>query len=307
MAGVADRAFREICIKWGACYVVGEMASSKGLLFSDKKTEELLFVADAERPMAVQIFGDEPLTMAKAAVKALEYSPEIIDINMGCPAPKIAGNGSGSALMKSPKLAEAITREVVNAVDIPVTVKFRKGWDEDSVNAVEFAKLMEGAGAAALTVHGRTRAQMYSPPVDMDIIKAVKEAVSLPVIANGDVQDINSAVNMLNHTGCDMLMIGRGALGSPWLFAELNHYFKTGEKLAPLSVEQKMAVMVEHIELACKYKGEYIALREGRKHTSWYMKGLKGAAGFRRAFGFIENIEDVRKLAEEVIKANIEG
>ncbi len=304
MAGVGDRAFREICIKHGAGYVVGEMASSKGLMFSDRKTAELLEVTQGQRPMAVQLFGDDPVIMAQAAVKSLEFGPDIIDINMGCPAPKIAGNGGGSALMKSPELAQAITEQVVKAVNIPVTVKFRKGWDDSSVNAVDFAKRMEQAGAAAVAVHGRTRMQMYSPPVDIDIIKAVKEAVSIPVIGNGDVVDIQSAVEMLSHTGCDMLMIGRGALGSPWIFNELNHFFATGEILPPPTIEEKMAVMVEHMELACRYKGQRIALREGRKHTSWYMKGLKGAAAFRRSFGQIVTMDDVRALAEDVIALN---
>lgn len=304
MAGVADRAFREICVEWGACYTVGEMASSKGMMFSDKKTKELLQVYPNERPMAVQIFGDEPDVMAKAAIKAMEFSPDAIDINMGCPAPKIAGNGSGSALMKNPILAGEIVKAVKNAVDIPVTVKFRKGWDENSVNAVEFAKIMEQNGADAITIHGRTRTQMYAPPVDIDIIKQVKEAVKIPVIGNGDVTDVFTAKKMYDETGCDLIMIGRGALGAPWLFKQIKAYFETGEIIPEPSLEEKMAVMLKHINLSCEYKGEYVALKESRKHCAWYMKGIRGSAAFKRKCNSLNSIDDLKALIEEILIEN---
>ena len=302
MAGVADRAFREICVKYGACYTVGEMASSKGLMYSDKKTAELLEVYDAERPMAVQLFGDDPKVMALAARKSMEFKPNAIDINMGCPAPKIANNGSGSALMKNPKLAGEIVAAVRNATDLPVTVKFRKGWDENSVNAVEFAKIIEANGADALAVHGRTRTQMYMPPVDIDIIKKVKDNVSIPVIGNGDIIDVITAKEMYEKTNCDLIMIGRGALGSPWLFKQIEEYLSTGKVLTNPSLEEKMEIMLEHISLAIKYKGEKIGIRESRKHCVWYLKGMRGAAEFRRKCGYIDTYDDLKDLVKAVME-----
>lgn len=302
MAGVADRAFREICVKYGACYTVGEMASSKGLMYSDKKTAELLEVYDAERPMAVQLFGDDPKVMALAARKSMEFKPNAIDINMGCPAPKIANNGSGSALMKNPKLAGEIVAAVRNATDLPVTVKFRKGWDENSVNAVEFAKIIEANGADAIAVHGRTRTQMYMPPVDIDIIKKVKDNVSIPVIGNGDIIDVITAKEMYEKTNCDLIMIGRGALGSPWLFKQIEEYLSTGKVLTNPSLEEKMEIMLEHISLAIKYKGEKIGIRESRKHCAWYLKGMRGAAEFRRKCGYIDTYDDLKDLVKAVME-----
>lgn len=307
MAGTADRAFREICKRFGACYVVGEMVSSKGLTFQSKKSAELLVVSDVERPIGVQLFGDDPLTMAQAAELAMSYNPDIIDINMGCPAPKIAGNGGGSALMKTPKLAGEITKAVVNAVDVPVTVKFRKGWNDDSVNAVEFGKIAEQNGAAAITVHGRTREQMYAPPVDIDMIAQVKRAVtSIPVIANGDVVDIQSAVEMYERTGADLIMIGRGALGNPWVFRQIDAYFKDGTVLPPPTLEEKVEIMLEHIRLACEYKTERVAMREARKHAAWYLTGVHGAAGFRRQAGTLCTFDDLRLLAQQVLQSHQE-
>ena len=215
LAGVADRAMREISREYGACWTVGEMTSSKGLSFGSKKSAELLQIGEAERPTAVQLFGSEPETMAQAAEMAMEYAPEAIDINFGCPVPKVAGNGGGSALMKDPELAGRIVEAVVKAVKLPVTVKFRAGWDSEHINAVEFAKICEDAGAAALTVHGRTRMQMFAPPVDLEIIRLVKEAVSIPVIGNGDVDSPEAAKRMYDETGCDLVMVGRAAMGNP--------------------------------------------------------------------------------------------
>lgn len=301
LAGVADRAMREICREYGACWTVGEMTSSKGLSFGSKKSEELLEIGEAERPTAVQLFGSEPETMAQAAEMALEHKPEAIDINFGCPVPKVAGNGGGSALMKDPELAGRIVEAVVRAVDIPVTVKFRAGWDSEHINAVEFAKICEEAGAAALTVHGRTRMQMFAPPVDLDIIRRVKEAVNIPVIGNGDVDSPQAAKRMYDETGCDLVMVGRGAMGNPWLFRRIEHYIKTGELLPEPSPEEKMAVLKKHVELLCKYKGEYVGMREARKHSSWYIKGMRGAAEFRRECGEITAPEDLERLIDRVL------
>jgi tRNA-U20-dihydrouridine synthase len=229
MAGVADTAFRTICRQFGACYVVGEMASAKGLCMSDRKTARLLSVTDAERPMAIQLFGNDPEVMAAAAVKSEEYGPDIIDINMGCPAPKIVSNGGGSALLKDPLLAGKIIESVVRAVKVPVTVKIRKGWDDAHVNAVEMAHIAEESGAAAITIHGRTREQMYRPYADLEIIRKVKEAVKIPVIGNGDVTSPESAKKMYDETGVDLVMVGRGALGAPWIFRQIEEYLSTGK------------------------------------------------------------------------------
>lgn len=302
MAGVADRAFREICIRYGACYTVSEMVSSKGLTYQSKKSAELLVGGERRQPFAVQIFGDDPLTMAQAAEMTLAYHPDLIDINMGCPAPKIAKSGGGSALMKQPKLAGEIISAVARAVDIPVTVKFRKGWDSENVNAVEFAKIAEQSGAAALTVHGRTREQMYAPPVDLDIIAAVKRAVSVPVIANGDVTDVQGCVDMYERTGADLVMIGRGALGHPWVFGQISAYLKDGARLPSPPLQERLAVMCEQVALACAYKTEGTAMREARKHAAWYLTGVRGAAAFRRQAASLETLEDLQALVHDVLK-----
>lgn len=304
MAGVADSAFRQICKEFGACYLVGEMASAKGMHYSDKKTARLLTVREQERPIAVQLFGDEPEILAEAARKALAFQPDVIDINMGCPAPKVAGNGGGSALMKNPALAARITEAVVRAVDLPVTVKFRKGWDDQSVNAVEFARAIEQSGAAAVTVHGRTRQQYYAPPVDLDIIAAVKQAVSIPVIGNGDCVDISSVINMYKYTKCDLVMIGRGALGSPWIFRQVDRYLTDGTVLPDPSLPEKMKVMLRHIKLICENKGESGGMREARKHAAWYMKGMRGAPAFRKQSGELCTYADAEKLAADVLARN---
>lgn len=304
MAGVADRAFRELCRQYGACYTVGEMVSSKGLTYKNRKTAQLLTLGEEEHPAAIQLFGDDPDTMAEAARMSMQYRPDVLDINMGCPAPKIAGNHSGSALMKTPELASRIIRAVVRAVPVPVTVKFRKGWDDELINAVEFARMAEQSGAAAVTVHGRTRRQMYAPPVDRAIIRAVKEAVRIPVIANGDITDVASARQMYEETGADLIMVGRGALGAPWLFAQLKAYFLHGRLLPEPSLEEKMSVMCRQAAMACAYKGEYVALREMRRHAACYLKGLRGAAGFRAAAGSLSTLHDLELLSEQVLESN---
>lgn len=301
MAGAADRAFREICVEMGACYVVGEMTSAKGLLYGSEKTASLLEVNSAERPMAVQLFGAEPDTVSEGVRRTAYYDPDVIDINMGCPAPKITGGGAGSALMKNLPLAGEIMRAAVKATNIPVTVKIRKGWDKNSVNAVEAAVLAEESGVAAITVHGRTREQMYAPPVDLEIIKKVKEAVSIPVIGNGDIASVTDAIRMYEETGCDLVMIGRGALGKPWLFAQIKAYMERGDNLPEPDLDEKLNIMLRHIKLACSYKGEYAAMREARSHAAWYLKGIRGAASFRRAAGLLRCYEDIEALARDVL------
>lgn len=301
MAGIADLAFRELCVQYGAAYTVSEMVSSKGLTMGDKKSAQLLTLGN-DRPAGAQIFGDDPEIMAKAAIKCLDFNPDIIDINMGCPAPKIAMNGGGASLMKKPELAYEITKAVVQAVDIPVTVKIRKGWDEESVNAVEMAELAEKAGASAVAVHGRTRQQMYSGSVDFDIIAQVKKAVGIPVIANGDIKDEQSAAIMLEKTNADAIMIGRGALGNPWVFSKINAYLDECRVLPEPSVTQKMAVMLKHIQKIIEYKGEYTAMREARHHAAYYTKGMRGGAKLRAEIGKLERFEQLQELSYKILK-----
>lgn len=302
MAGVADRAMREICREYGAAYTVGELTSSRGITLNDKKSAELLSCSDKERPFASQLFGNDPEIMAAAAIRALEFKPDFIDINMGCPAPKVAGNGGGSALMREPQLAEKIVRAVVTAVNVPVTVKMRTGFDKDSINAPELAKRCENAGAAAITVHGRTRAQMYAPPVDLNSIAAVKKAVKIPVIGNGDVTDGKSAKYMYEATGCDFVSVGRAAQGNPFVFAEINAYI-TGKPYSPPRLEERFAVMMRQIRLMCEYKDPHIAILESRKHTAWYMHGLDGAA-LRRMCGEINKISDIEAICQKALEQN---
>lgn len=304
MAGIADRAFRELCISYGAGYTVSEMVSAKGFTMGDKKSRSLLVLGETENPAAVQLFGDEPEIMAKAAEKCLEFNPQVIDINMGCPAPKIAMNGGGASLMKNPGLAGEIIKAVSGAASVPVTVKIRKGWDDESVNAVELAQLAEKNGAAAITVHGRTRKQMYSGNVDYNIIAKVKQAVSIPVIGNGDIKDEQSAAIMLEKTNCDAIMIGRGALGNPWIFRRLNAYLGECRVLPEVSVNEKMTVMLKHIQRMTELKGEHTAMREARHHAAYYTKGLRGGAAFRREISQLETYEQLQELAYRIAKEN---
>lgn len=304
MAGVADRAFREICVSYGASYVVSEMVSSKGLTMCDRKSKKLLALSEKERPAAAQIFGNDPEIMAQSARACLDYSPEVIDINMGCPAPKIAGNGGGSALLKTPDLAEEIMKSVRSAVDIPVTVKIRLGWDKDSINCIDMAQRAERAGMSAVTLHGRTRQQMYAPPVDLSMIAEVKRNISIPLIGNGDITDGISAARMLEETGCDYLIVGRGALGRPWVFSQINAYLQNGIILPEPPVSERMLVMIKHIKLICEYKGERVGIREARKHAAWYIKGIKGAAAYRQQVGALESIEQLEEMAYKIVKEN---
>ena len=304
MAGIADRAFRELCINYGAGYAVNEMVSSKGLTMGDKKSKELLTLGEIENPAGAQIFGDDAEIMAQAAQKCLEFQPDIIDINMGCPAPKIAMNGGGASLMKNPKLAGEIVKAVSEAVDIPVTVKMRKGWDNESITAVELAQIAEKNGASAITIHGRTRQQMYSGKVDYDIIAKVKKAVGIPVIANGDVTDEQSAAIMLEKTNADAIMIGRGALGNPWIFRRINAYLGECRVLPDVSINEKMAVMLKHIQKIIEYKGEYTAMREARHHAAYYTKGIRGGAALRKEISTFEHFEQLEELAYKIATEN---
>ena len=300
MASVGDYAFRTVCKKMGASYVVGEMASSKGLLFDNEKTKVLLRVTDEEHPMAVQLFGDDPEDMGRAASVAAQYGADILDINMGCPVPKIAGSGSGAALMKDIKKAEEIIKAVVNNSSVPVTVKFRRGWDEKSENAVEFAKMAEASGAAAVTVHCRTKEEMYRFPVDISVIERVKNAVGIAVIGNGGIRSGADAERMFKETGCDLVMIGSSALGNPFIFREINEYMENGA-VPPVSVEEKIEMLILQTELAISDKGETQAIREMRKHAMWYFSGLRCAASLKKEAGYMKSFEELKKICEKAV------
>lgn len=299
MAGVTDLPFRLICKEQNCGMLYTEMINAKALCYDDENTKKMLKIEEEEHPVAVQIFGSDPEFMGRAAQIMNQYPNEILDINMGCPAPKVVKNGDGSALMKNPKLAEEVLKSVVKNSTKPVTLKIRKGWDDNSVNAVEIAKIAEASGISALAIHGRTREQYYSGKADWDIIAEIKNAINIPVIGNGDVFTVEDAQNMLEKTKCDAIMIGRGAQGNPWIFKRINHYMQTGEILPEPTLEEKINIAKKHLNLAVEEHGEYIAVREMRKHIAWYLKGLKGSAKVRDEINKITSYEDViRRLNE---------
>ncbi len=299
MAGVTDKAFRILCKEQGCGLVYTEMVSAKGMHYNDAKSHRLTVIDEAEKPAGVQIFGSDPEIMAGIA-RRLEYSDAaLIDINMGCPTPKITKNGEGSALMLRPELAAEIIRAVSSGTSKPLTVKIRKGWDDERVNAVEMAMLAEKNGAAAVAVHGRTRMQFYSGHADWDIIKLVKKAVSIPVIGNGDITKPEDAERMLEQTGCDAVMIGRGAQGNPWLFHRTLHYFRTGEKLPEPSIGERIEICARHMDMLVELKGEHTGLCEMRKHVAWYLKGLKNSAHIKEQVFKMNSREAVMELLKE--------
>ncbi len=295
MAGVTDVSFRRLCKEMGAGLTYTEMVSAKALMYENDNTISLLEIAGNEKPVAVQLFGSDPAILAKEAYNIQEQF-DIIDINMGCPAPKITNNGEGSALMKSPELIEKIVKEVVNAVSVPVTVKIRKGFTKEEVNAIEIAKIAESNGASAVAVHGRTRDQFYSGKADWDIIRAVKESISIPVIGNGDIFTPEAAREMLNYTECDAVMVARGAEGNPWIFKRINHYLKTGELINGPTTDERISLALRHAKMLIENKGEYIGTREMRKHVIWYTKGIPNATKIRNELGRAESIEELEKL-----------
>lgn len=300
MAGITDKAYRILAKEAGCGLVCTEMVSDQALLYGNPKTCSLLDVSGESGPVSMQIFGSSVRHMADAAEITQERGADIIDINMGCPTPKIVKNGEGAALMRDPQKAAEIVRAVVERVSVPVTVKMRKGWDENSVNAVELAKLVAQAGAAAITVHGRTRSQFYSGKADWYIISEVKRSVNIPVIGNGDVWSPLDALAMLKETGCDGIMIGRAALGNPWIFSRTVHFLKTGGFLPEPAVEEKIAVVLRHFNLLVQFKGEKVAVWEIRKHAGWYMKGLRGVARFRELINRAKSGEEVLAILKSV-------
>lgn len=303
MAGVTDLPFRVLCREQGAGCVVTEMVSAKAVLYNNKNTRELLQIDPAERPAAVQLFGSEPDIMAEIAARLEEGPYDYIDVNMGCPVPKIVNNGEGSALMKNPERAKEVLTAMVKAVKKPVTVKFRKGFNDLSVNAVEFAKMAESCGVAAVAVHGRTREQYYSGKADWDIIRQVKEAVRIPVIGNGDIFTPEDAGRMLKETGCDGIMVARGAKGNPWLFGRINHYLDTGEVLPGPSMAEIKAMILRHSRMLVQFKGEGVAMREMRGHMAWYTKGMPHSATLRNEINQVETLEGFVELLDRKIQS----
>ena len=301
MAGVTDLPFRLLCKEQGAGLICMEMISAKAIYFNNKNTMELMEIHPKECPVSLQLFGSDADIIAEMAKRIEDRPFAILDINMGCPVPKVAGNGEGSALMRNPKLVAEIVEKTVGAISKPVTVKIRKGFNEQEVNAVEIAHIAEECGAAAVAVHGRTREQYYSGKADWDIIRQVKERVKIPVIGNGDITSGADAKAMLEQTGCDGLMIGRGAQGNPWVFREVLHFLETGELMPPVSNEEKLATIRRHIELQMQYKGEFTGVREMRKHLAWYSAGLPGSAKFRNEVNLMETKEELLASVDKML------
>lgn len=305
MAGVTDLPFRLLCKEQGTGLLCMEMVSAKAIQYNNKNTKALLEIHPEELPVSLQLFGSDPDVISEIAKRIEELPFSILDINMGCPVPKIVKNGEGSALMKNPKLVYEIVRKTASAIQKPVTVKIRKGFDDTCINAVEIAKIIEDAGGKAVAVHGRTREQYYSGKADWDIIRQVKEAVSIPVIGNGDVVSGESAIAIQKETGCDGVMIGRGAQGNPWIFSELLEYERTGKMPLRPSVEAIKKMMLRHAQLQMQYKGEYLGIREMRKHVSWYTSGLPNSAKLRDEINRVESYEELEQLLEERLKEEI--
>ena len=304
MAGVTDLPFRLLCREQGAGCAVTEMVSAKAILYNNRNTKELMQIHPQERPAAIQLFGSDPDIMAQIAARIEDGPYDFIDVNMGCPVPKVVNNGEGSALMKNPKQAEKVLSAMVKAVKKPVTVKFRKGFNDTSVNAVEFAKMAEGSGVAAVAVHGRTREQYYSGKADWDIIRQVKEAVKIPVIGNGDIFTPQDAGRMMEETGCDGIMVARGAKGNPWIFRRINHYLDTGEILPGPSIEEIQAMILRHGHMLAAYKGEQTAMREMRGHVAWYTKGMPHSAALRNEINQVETLKGLAGLLNQAVPSN---
>ena len=301
MAGVTDLPFRVLCAEQGAGLVCMEMVSAKAIYYKNRNTEELMETDPGEHPVSLQLFGSDPVIISEMAKRIEEKPFDILDINMGCPVPKVVNNGEGSALMKNPKLVEEIISRTVKAIHKPVTVKFRKGFDEEHINAVEIARIAEQSGAAAVAVHGRTREQYYAGKADWDIIRQVKEAVHIRVIGNGDVTSAEKAAEMRKITGCDGVMIGRGVQGNPWIFRELAEYDRTGTIPPRPTQEEIRNMMLRHARMQLEFKGEYLGIREMRKHVAWYVKGMKGAAKFRAQINQVESYEELEALLDKAI------
>ena len=296
MAGVTDLPFRLLCRRQGAGLLCMEMVSAKAISFHNKNTEALMEIDKCENPVSMQLFGSEPELMARVAAEIEERPFDILDINMGCPVPKVVNNGEGSALLKNPELIVKIVKSVFSAIKKPLTVKVRIGFENEPVDIVDIAKRVEDAGAAAIAVHGRTRQQYYSGTADWDAIRRVKEAVSIPVIGNGDVDSPEKAEALIKETGCDGVMIGRAVRGNPWLFRELNHYFETGEKLSRPSVEEVREMILRHARMQIDLKGEFTGIREMRKHVAWYTAGMRHSAALRRETNLVSSYEELEKL-----------
>ena len=301
MAGVTDLPFRMLCKEQGAGLICMEMVSAKALQYNNRNTKALLEVNEAERPVSLQLFGSDPDCISEQAKRIEERNFDILDINMGCPVPKVVNNGEGSALMKNPKLVGEIVEKTVRAIEKPVTVKIRKGFDDAHVNAVEIAKIAEASGAAAVAVHGRTREQFYSGKADWDIIAKVKDAVKIPVIGNGDILDARDVIAMEEQTGCDGFMIGRGAQGNPWIFHQILHYFETGELIGKPDMPEMVEMMLRHARMQIEFKGEYLGVREMRKHAGWYTAGYRNSSRLRGRINAVESYEDLEVLFQEVL------